>query len=454
MTLRDRALRALAVLLSVTILVAPAIWNRFPLLQYDTGGYLARWYEGTLVPSRAVVYGLMLNLGVPLSFWPVLLVQAALTVWIIALLLRVHGFGNRPGLFLGIVAALSVFTTLPWLTAILLTDIFCGLGVLALYLLLLRSHELSRSERIGLVLLCAVSAATHSATLAVMLALVAPAALLGLMDRKRMPAAALGNAAIALVLGAVMVFAANYMIVKHIAWTPGGFALSFGRMLQDGIVNKYLDAHCPDASLRLCEHKDVLPRNADQWFWGSPLFDRLGRFAGLGQEMEHIAIRSLIEYPALQAKTAAIATARQLLQVHTGEGVVHWVWHTYFIMHDFAPQLEPAMKAARQQRAEISFTAINAVHYPLALLATALLPVFVLLAWREKIPVGLGQMAGFVMAALLANAFICSALSGPHDRYGARVIWLAALVSGLVVAQLLQRRTRSLTDARRDILPA
>ena len=58
MPLRDRAFWALAVILSVTILIAPAIWNGFPLLQYDTGGYLARWYEGTLVPSRAVVYGL------------------------------------------------------------------------------------------------------------------------------------------------------------------------------------------------------------------------------------------------------------------------------------------------------------------------------------------------------------------------------------------------------------
>ena len=25
------------------------------LLQYDTGGYLARWYEGYLVPSRSTV---------------------------------------------------------------------------------------------------------------------------------------------------------------------------------------------------------------------------------------------------------------------------------------------------------------------------------------------------------------------------------------------------------------
>ncbi len=453
MTLRDRAKWALAIILSVAILIAPAIWNRFPLLQYDTGGYLARWYEGTLVPSRAVVYGLILNAGVPLSFWPVLIAQAALTVWVLALMLRVHGFGGRPWLLLGSVTVLSILTTLPFLTAILLTDIFCGLGVLGLYLLLMRGDALTRAERIGLIGLSAVAAATHSATIAVMGALVACAALLYLFDRKRVPRAALGHGVMALVLGAVMVFAANYAVAKRLAWTPGGFALSFGRMLQDGIVNKYLDEHCPDSTLRLCAYKDALPRDADVWFWGSPLFDRLGRFAGLGKEMEHIAVQSLIDYPALQLRTAAIATARQLIDVHTGEGVVHWIWHTYFIVHDYTPQLEPAMKAARQQRGEFSFETINKVHYPLALLSMALLPVIVLLAWRRKLPAALGELAGCCMLAMLANALVCGALSNPHDRYGARIVWLAAVAAGLVLMRLYE--ARRLVDAEaRDILPA
>ena len=30
----------------MALLIAPAVWNGFPLLQYDTGGYLAPWYEG------------------------------------------------------------------------------------------------------------------------------------------------------------------------------------------------------------------------------------------------------------------------------------------------------------------------------------------------------------------------------------------------------------------------
>lgn len=454
MTLRDRAFWALAIILSVAILIAPAIWNRFPLLQYDTGGYLARWYEGTLVPSRAVVYGLILNAGVPLSFWPVLIAQSALTVWVLALMVRVHGFGSRPWLLLGSVTALSILTTLPFLTAILLTDIFCGLGVLALYLLLMRGDALTRTERIGLIGLSAVAAATHSATIAVMGALVACAALFYLFDRKRLPRVALGHGVLALMLGAVMVFAANYAVAKRLAWTPGGFALSFGRMLQDGIVNKYLDEHCPDTKLRLCEYKDVLPRYADVWFWGSPLFDRLGRFAGLGKEMEHIAVQSLIEYPALQLKTAAIATARQLVDVHTGEGVVHWVWHTYFIVHDYAPQLEPAMKAARQQRGEVSFETINKLHYPLALLSMALLPAIFALAWRRKLPAAFGELTGFCVLALVANALVCGALSNPHDRYGARIVWLAAVAVALSLACVIERRNAPLPAQGRDILPA
>ncbi len=449
MQAHDRGRWALAIVLSMTILIAPAVWNQFPLLQYDTGGYLARWYEGTLVPSRAVVYGLILNLGVPLSFWPVVLGQSALTVWIVVLMLRAHGLGERAWLLLGIIVTLSALTTLPWLTAILLTDIFCGLGVFALYLLLMRNDTLTGPERVGLIVLTAVAAATHSATIAVLAMLLAGAALLWLFDRDRMPAANLRRGVVALVLGAMMVFAANYVVAKRVAWTPGGFALSFGRMLQDGIVNKYLDEHCPNPALQLCAYKNELPNNADVWFWGNKLFDKLGRFAGLGKEMEKIALDSLFEYPALQIQTAAVATARQLVAVRTGEGVVHWTWHSYFIIQDYAPQLLPTMWAARQQRGEISFTAINALQYPIALLSIALLPVLLLLARYNRVPPDIAELAAWVGVTLLANAFVCGALSNPHDRYGARVAWLATFAVALAVLRAYQRHA-----AIRGILPA
>ena len=99
--------RAGAAIAAGATLLSPALWNGFPLLQWDTGGYLARWYEGYLVPSRSVAYGLFLTAGWPLDFWPVVVVQAAVTLWVLWLLLRTHGFGPSPVAFVGLVLVLS-----------------------------------------------------------------------------------------------------------------------------------------------------------------------------------------------------------------------------------------------------------------------------------------------------------------------------------------------------------
>ena len=81
----------IAAILIPLFLIAPALWNGYPLLQWDTGGYLARWYEGYLVPSRSTVFGLYLHLGEGSDFWLDLAAQALATLWILQLTLRVLG---------------------------------------------------------------------------------------------------------------------------------------------------------------------------------------------------------------------------------------------------------------------------------------------------------------------------------------------------------------------------
>jgi hypothetical protein len=209
-------------------------------------------------------------------------------------------------------------------------------------------------------------------------------------------------------------------------------------MLQDGIVKKYLDDHCPDPKLMLCSYKQQLPDDADVWFWGSPLFNKLGRFDGLGAEMQTIAINSLLEYPGLQAKTAGTATVRQLIAVHTGEGVVDYVWHTYRIIERYIPRLVSPMHLARQQKGEISFVAINGLQYPVALIAMALLPVIAFIAYRRKLP-DVAELATTCGLALVANAFICGTLSNPHDRYGARLVWIAVFAGIVAILRFASR---------------
>jgi hypothetical protein len=408
------------------MLLAPALWNRFPLLEHDTGGYLARWFEGTLEISRSTVYGFFLLATAAADFWPALAMQAVLTVWVIALVLRVHSLGGRPLALLVTIGLLSITTTLPWLASILLADVFAGVGVLALYLLVLRTYSLARWERAALIGLVAFSAATHNATLAVLVALLAAALVTAWRWRVPLPGGSRGAAALA--LAPVMLLIANYAVVGQLAWTPGGVALSFGRMLQDGMVARFLADHCPDPRIKLCPHRNQLPAEADVFFWGESVFDRLGRFEGLDEEMRAIVIGCLREYPLWQIKAAGNAAARQLLRFQTGEGVLDQVWHTYNMVQRFTPSAVPAMRAARQQKGELDFRNINRLHVPVGFASLVLLTAMLLLSLKRPVFADLGALAIAATLAIVVNAAVCGVLSNPHDRYGARMIWIATLV--------------------------
>ena len=85
------------------------------------------------------------------------------------------------------------------------------------------------------------------------------------------------------------------------------------------------------------------------------------------------------------------------------------------------------MQKARQQHGEFNFTLINRVHVPVAYVSL----LFLVLLLGEALARGRfhaqARLAATILVAIVANAFACGALSGPHDRYGARVAWLATL---------------------------
>jgi hypothetical protein len=442
---------------AITILLLPAIWNRFALLEWDTGGYLARWYEGTLVPSRSTTYGLFLAASAPLQFWPALVLQAAAAVWIIALVLRVHQFPAQRFALPVIIAALSAVTALPWLASVLLTDIFAGLAVLALHILVCLPDRVSSRERLGLVLFIGFAGSTHSGTYAVLLGLILVALAASWCMPALVPRTTLAHGVAAVVLGAVFLLAGNYIVAKRIAWTPGGYGIAFARMLQDGIVTRYLNDHCPDPRLRLCPYRNELPLDADEFLWGQSVFDKLGRFKGLGDEMRTIVLGSLRDYPGMQIKAALIATAKQLVTVGTGEGINANMWHTYGIIKDRTPYNLAAMRAAHQQHDDLKFNLIDKIHIPVAWAAMALLPFLILLGWRNAAFADLAILASSIALALLGNAAICGIISNPHDRYGARIVWIAALAVALAtwrIAGLARHRRSALSSAASSPAPS
>ncbi|GEC14788.1 hypothetical protein [Nitrobacter winogradskyi] len=422
------------------LLLAPAIWNGYPLLQHDTGGYLARWYESHLEISRSNAYGIYLHLGQGSYFWINLACQALLTLWILHLTLRVLNMA-QPLRLLTIALILITATALPWLASMLLTDIFAGLAVLALYILVVHNGKLSIAEKISLFLFTSFAAASHTATFGVLLGLCCAGWIVKPLLGPRLQVGGLVQGSLTIVTGAAMLLAANFMLTGQLTWTPGGAAVSFGRMMQDGIVARYLNDHCDKIKLKLCPYRDQLPATADDFLWGNDsIFDKLGRFEGLNGEMEFIATHALVAYPLWQAEAAVEATAEQLVSVDTGEGNTGWIPHTYGIIERYLPEQVKVMRAARQQHWNMKFTAINWIHVPVALASMLLLAAIALAAlWRRRLD-DVDLLAATVTVALLGNAFICGVLSGPHDRYGARMVWVATFVVLIAAARSLANR--------------
>src|SRR6185437_10855729 len=191
----------------------------------------------------------------------------------------------------------------------------------------------------------AFAAATHSGTFGVLVGLCCLGWMAKPFLRGRIALAGLVQASLSMLVSAAMLLAANFALSGQLAWTPGGYGVAFGRMLQDGIVAQFLRDHCPTEHLKLCPYRNELPPTGDDFLWGGSMFDKLGRFAGLNDEMGYIVTHSLADYPLWQAEAALASTAKQLTMVATGEGTIDWLPHTYGIIEHYIPSQVKAMRA-------------------------------------------------------------------------------------------------------------
>ena len=79
------------------------------------------------------------------------------------------------------------------------------------------------------------------------------------------------------------------------------------------------------------------------------------------------------------------------------------------------------------------------MHVPVAYLSV--LGLLVVVGWGIRARRhDLAGAALYIFLALLGNAFICGALSNPHNRYQSRLVWLATLIVGMAAVCWWQRR--------------
>jgi hypothetical protein len=422
--------RGLGLVILTALFLAIALWNGFPLVFYDTGGYLAEGLEGAFLPERSPVYSLLLFLtGSAYSLWPVVILQAAMTAWLLVETARAEVPRlSLPGL-VAIGVALMLATGIGWYTGQVEPDCMTALVVLGAYLLFFHSRSMGPVRSALALAITGLAVACHPSHLGLMAGLILVAATVRLIWRnfrvKLLPA--LG----ALVLALALIFTSNYVLTRQIFLSRSASVFVFARLMQDGIVKRLLDDTCPQSGYRLCAYKNRLKTRADAWLWApDSLFRAEGGFKGDHTEESRIIADSIRRYPLLQVEAAVRDSVRQFFTFKTGDGIESQEWVLKPEILKVMPAQLPSYLDARQQRGRLRFVTLNMIHVTMGILS--LLGLLMLLH-RAVIrrQWDMAALPGLVLLALMGNAIICATFSNPHDRYQSRLIWLPSLALAL-----------------------
>ncbi len=462
-----------AVLTGAALLVWPALVNGYPVLFSDTGGLLDMGLAGDMGWDKPWVYGPFLALtSLGLSLWGSVAAQGLLLSHLLWLSQAVVA-PPRPGWHVSLCAVLAAGTAAPWFASLLMPDIFTPLVVLCLFVLAFGSGRLGRGALVWAGVVGTVAIASHLSHLIVATAVVALAGLL----RWRLPWRP------ALPLAAALLFLLGSNLVGNgvLAVSPYGSVFALARLVGDGPGRAYVDEACPAAGWRICAWSGRLPTDSDEFLWqpnGPVWADGFGpiRYA---PEAAKLVPAIIAAHPGGVLLAAATNTLRQIGLVRVGDALV-----ALHLDVALLPRLElyfPVREAAAYRASLQAAEKLGAVAVPFAPLHIAVLlagvagslwivgrgslslrervgvwgswlrsgelgtpsargsasdgialarPLTPALSRRERekeVAACLQGLAVLALAGLLANAAATGALSGPHDRYQARIAWLVVL---------------------------
>ncbi len=427
---------AAGIMLGVALLLWPALLNGYPLLFSDTGAFLSQGLDWFMVWDKPWVYGPMLGLAsLRLTLWLPAIAQTLLLSWLLWRVLGSFALA-RPVPHLVLCVALAFGTAAPWFASLLMADIFAPITVLCLFLLGFGPQR----GKAALALIGAFAIAAHLAHLLI------AAAVIGVILLLR-PRAVL-RAAAPLVLALLALLATNAIGHGRFSISPYGSVFLLARLTADGPARDFLARACPDAGYSLCAWAGRLPADADQFIWHpqGPVWSHPGGPPALAPEAGAIIRATLLADPLGVARVMAINTAAQLVHLQLDEVLGnYWLEET---VGERLRRLFPASEYSRFQASRQHADTLRAMAAPLqaaqaALLGLAALACLAILARTRRQHPRLAALTALVLAGVLANAFATGALSGPHDRYQARIAWL-------LVLPLLLYAMRRVTSAGSD----
>ena len=428
---------------SLCLLLSVALWNGYPTVFSDTGGYLLT--GATFLPYRpfrAPGYSIFVRLtSLRSTAWFTIFMQAVIVLYVLD---KTCGYligGRRKFrsyVLLGSVGVLAALTSLPWVVSELMPDVFAGVFFLSAFLLAL-DGQLSLMERFALAAILMLSVSSHMSLFPIAAIFVGTLAVSRLAG-SRCPGAPPTRIMLAWLLAPV---------IASGLWTAGlnqymglGFQLSpsrsmflLGRLFDEGLAADFLDQNCTHRHFIACRYLSNLPRNSEEFLFQHPL---LNDIEGHPKEMEEIVRGTLAAYPVRFATSSIRGTLLQLTAIRTGDEIRSygaWEWNNSAIKQVFPGDFS-AFSHSRQFRGSLISLADAAamLHTTTFWLSTV---TCLLLVWKDRME-RVNYFLSWIIVFFIINAAVCATFSGVYDRYQSRVAWLMPLCFIAYVCRLLQ----------------
>ncbi|WP_228243479.1 hypothetical protein [Porphyrobacter sp. GA68] len=415
--------------------------------------------SGEIKPTRPVLVGRSIYYGfllyAPMRLfgpWGAVFLQALIVAGILLITASIisREIGRMPpGPTAALVAALLIASPLPFFTSMLIPDVYSGLLVLCFATVVAFWSRLRKVELIALIAICAVIATFHTTHILIVAAAGIVAAVFAL-GGNRMRAILIALPIVA--AGALSVAAFNLAVSFALGERPVSPPFLSARLTDAGPGTVFLQERCGDAGVDfvLCRYRDRLPVPSDAFLWDEKAATGVYQ---LFSDAERAQV-SREDVPFFLAVLAHDPIGLVGVSLHSFvQQLFHFDMSSFNYSQDHVQSIGvkyPAPVAATIRptlAANMAMPLLPTVMLTIAttLAALTMLAALFVQAERREGPRHLAwSWAALVLLAVLANAAICGALSGPHGRYQMRLIWLLPFVAGSLWV-LRQRTSRPVT---------
>lgn len=428
---KEKLRNTLYFILSSILIILPAIWNRFPLVFFDTGSYIHSGFTLDQPPDRPIGYGLFMRIvSWKASLWLVVIFQAILINFLLLRSLKLFLPKEKIRLYhLPGVLMLSVFTGMGWYSSQIMPDIFTAvLGLSVLNLLFDKRSGFIELLTFSMIIFMALISHYSHLVINILFLLIAFIFFYGYLKKNiRFFFLKAGLLFSLIILSILFLAFYNYKSDKGFVVSHSSHVYFNARLYGSGILKKYLDENCEKEPCFLCRYKNELPDAQFKMLWSdeSPIKKKGLTWMEANQEFEKINKRILSKpkYLLLFVFESLKSSVVQLTQVNVGSGLFPYIEGSspYFNIKKYREADFIPYATSRQNWDQLDFRAVNHVNYLLHL--SAILLFYVVFRYK-LVNQRLSVFIWLLIIYVISNAIATATLSNVYDRTQARVSWL------------------------------